>query len=158
MSDEIQITEATPQLVAAVKKHTNLGRIAGDIGAGFGSLMQALGKENVAASGPPLIVYHSLIDEEADGDIEICLPIENPISGDSEVYSRELEGGAMATTVHRGPYEGLGPVYGALVDWISENGHEVAGPPREIYLNDPQEVSPEEILTQIEFPIGSGTN
>jgi effector-binding domain-containing protein len=29
----------------------------------------------------------------------------------------------------------------------------MAGPPRELYLNDPQEVPPEEILTEIDWPI-----
>ena len=37
--------------------------------------------------------------------------------------------------------------------WISENGYEIAGPPREIYLSDPQAVVPEELLTRVELPI-----
>ncbi len=35
-------------------------------------------------------------------DVEICVPIADGISGDCEVYGRELEGGAMAASVHNG--------------------------------------------------------
>jgi effector-binding domain-containing protein len=64
----------------------------------------------------------------------------------------------MATTVHHGPYEEIAPAYHTLIGWISEHGHEIAGPPREIYLNDPQTVAPAEILTRVEFPICSEAN
>jgi effector-binding domain-containing protein len=158
MPYDVQVMEETPQLVAATKIRTSLSRIGNDIGAGFGLLMQILDREGISASGPPLIVYHHVIDEETDGDIEICVPVDGDISGDSEVYGRELEGGTMATTVHRGPYEQIAPAYRTLTGWISEHGREIAGPPREIYLNDPQIVPPEEILTRVEFPICSEAN
>ncbi len=153
MPYDVRITEAVPQLVAATRVHTNLSRIGSDIGTGFGSLMQALGRAGVNPSGAPLIVYHDVIDEETDGDIEICVPVGASFTGDAAVYSRELEGGTVATVTHRGPYEEIAPAYHTLAGWISEHGHESAGPPREIYLNDPQTVPPEELLTRVEFPI-----
>ena len=152
---DVEITEAAPKLIAATKVNTNLRRIGTDIGTGFGTLMQALGRNGVAGSGPLLIVYHSVIDEETDGDIELGVPIDQEVSVGTEVYSRELEGGLMATTMHTGPYEEIGLAYHTLTAWISEHGHEIAGPPRESYLNDPQMVQPEELLTQVEFPISS---
>ncbi|MDX2344085.1 MAG: GyrI-like domain-containing protein [Acidimicrobiia bacterium] len=47
----------------------------------------------------------------------------------------------------------MAPAYHALTSWIAEQGHEIAGPPREIYLNDPQRIPPAELLTRLEFPI-----
>ncbi len=155
MPYDVNVTEAAPQMVAANRVHTSLSRIGNDIGAGFGSLMQALGREGMAPAGPPLIVYHDVIDDTTDGDIEICVPIGGAMSDGAEVYGRELEGGTMATTVHHGPYQQIAPAYHTLTAWISEHGHDVAGPPREIYLNDPQTVPPEELLTRVEFPICS---
>ena len=153
MPDEVQVTKVSPQLIAATRAHTNLRRIGDDIGAGFGKLMQVLGPKGIAPAGAPLLVYHDMIDDETDGDIEICVPVGTPIPDGSEVYSRELEGGTVAATVHRGPYQEIGAAYHTLTAWISEHGHEIAGPPREIYLNDPQTVAPEELLTRVEFPI-----
>lgn len=155
MPYDVQIMEESPQLVAATRVRTGLGRIGNDIGTGFGALVRVLAREGVTPSGSPLIIYHDVIDEVTDGDIEICVPVDTTISGHSEVYGRELEGGAMATTVHHGPYEQISPAYHTLTGWVSEHGHEIAGPPREIYLNDPQTVPPQELLTRVEFPICS---
>lgn len=153
MPYEISIMEQTPQLVAAVKIHTNLRRIASDISSGFGILMDVLNQESLTPSGAPMILYHHMIDEETDGDIEICAPVEREFLKHENVYTRELERGTMAITVHHGPYEEIAPAYHTLTSWISENGYEIAGPPREIYLNDPRNVTPDELLTRLEFPI-----
>lgn len=158
MTHQVEITEEAPQLVAATRMPTDLQSIGSDIGKGFGLLMQALATEGVAAVGAPLIVYHDMIDQETSGDVEICVPVAKELAGDPDVYSRELEGGPMAATVHRGPYEQIGAAYHTLTVWISEHGHEIAGPPREIYLNDPQTVPPEQLLTRIEFPLCAETD
>ena len=59
----------------------------------------------------------------------------------------------MARIVHKGPYEECGPTYEKLFAWIKENNKKIVGPTREVYLNDPKDVSPEEILTEILAPI-----
>jgi len=141
-SHDVEIIEQEPQLVAAIKIHANLSRIANDIGSGFGTLVHALGREGVPIAGAPLIIYHQVIDEETDGDLEIYIPITAAFTGDEGVYSRDLEGGTMATTVHPGHYEEIAPAYHTLTGWVSKNGHGLTGPPREGYLNDPQAVPP----------------
>lgn len=153
MPYDVRIEEAKVQNVAATKVRTSLDRVADDIQRGFGTLMGALGRNQLAPIGAPLIVFHDLIDHETEGDIEICVPIAGSVEGGGEVYTRELEGGSMATTMHRGPYEQITPAYHTITGWISSQGHEIAGPPREIYLNDPRSVAPEELMTRVEFPI-----
>jgi effector-binding domain-containing protein len=158
MPYEIEITESTPQTVAAVRVRTNLRQIADDIAAGFAQLMQGLSRFDRTPSGAPLIIYHDMIDKESEGDLEICAPVAKSFEGDAGVYSRQLEGGTVATTLHHGPYEELGQAYQTLTGWIASSGYEIGGPPREIYLNDPQIVAPEELLTRVEWPVCSKTS
>ncbi len=153
MPYDVQITDVKPQLVAATKKHTNLRQIGDDIAAGFGALTHQLGREGAAPTGPPFIIYHSVIDEETDGPIELCVPVAKRLASGGDVYGRDVEGGSVATTVHHGPYEQIAAAYHTLTGWISDHGHEIAGPPREIYLNDPHTVAPEQLLTRVEWPI-----
>ena len=155
MPYEVEVIEAEPQFVAATRVHTNLARIGSDIQTGFGSLMRGMAQEGVSPAGSPLIVYHDVIDEDTDGDIELCVPIAPGFAGDADVYGRELEGGTMAITIHRGPYPEIGLAYHTLTGWVAEHGHEMAAPPREVYLNDPHTVGPEDLLTRVEFPICS---
>jgi effector-binding domain-containing protein len=153
MPYEVQVIEEAPMMIAATRVHTTLQRIGSDIGKGFGTLMQAMMAEGVAPAGAPMILFHSIIDEETDGDIEICVPIAGPFAGNPDVHGRELEGGPMATTIHHGPYEEIAPAYHTVTGWISEHGHEVVGAAREIYLNDPLVVPPHELMTRVQFPI-----
>lgn len=155
MTYEVHVTEQKPQWVAGVKIHTSLKRIAADVPTGFGALMHGLGRGGVAPIGAPMIVYHSVIDEETDGDIELCAPVKADFIGDDQVTGRELEGGKVASTVHRGPYEHISPAYHFLARWISDNGFEISGPPRETYLNDPRIVASDQLLTRIDYPICS---
>lgn len=153
MPYEVTVKSIPDRPVAAVRRHTGLSRIGADIGEGFATLMESVGRSGAQPAGPPLIVYHDVIDEQTEGDIEICFPVAGTVPSDGEVYTTVLTGGSVATTIHRGPYDQIGPAYHTLSGWIQEHGHEMAGAPREIYLNDPQSVPPEELLTEIEWPI-----
>ena len=64
-----------------------------------------------------------------------------------------LPGGHIAHVVHKGPYETCEPTYLALFAWIENKGLTICGPIREMYPNDPREVPPEEITTDIYVPV-----
>ena len=59
----------------------------------------------------------------------------------------------MVKTVHKEPYEDCTSTYEKLYDWLVQNGKKIIAPTREVYLNDPGEVPPEKILTEIYLPI-----
>ena len=149
----VEVKEVPPARVATVHVHTNLSRIGRDVEEGFGKLMMRLGSAGVFPSGPPCIVYHDVIDEDTEGDLDICIPVSQDLEPDGQVEMTEIPGGSVAFTVHRGPYDEIGPAYHTLSGWIQDHGHEMAGPPREVYLNDPREVPAEELLTEIDWPI-----
>jgi effector-binding domain-containing protein len=109
-------------------------------------------------NGAPFLIYHDVIDEQTDGSIEICVPVSAgeraPRDG---VDWKEIPGGTVATTTHRGPYAEITPAYHTVTGWIHDHGHQMTAPPREIYLNDPQTVTPEDLLTEVQFPIDEAT-
>jgi effector-binding domain-containing protein len=59
----------------------------------------------------------------------------------------------MAKIVHKRPHQECEPTYEKLFAWIEESGRRLVGPTREVYLNGPQEVPPEELLTEVYAPI-----
>lgn len=74
--------------------------------------------------------------------------------GDGDVFRDELPAGPAASTVHTGPYDGLQNAYGAVEQWIAANGHEPAGAPWEVYLNDPGDhPDPKDWKTEIFWPL-----
>jgi effector-binding domain-containing protein len=152
MPYEVTIKQVDAQRVAGYRLHTNLRKIADDIGTGFGTVVHGVGSTPIV--GAPFIVYHDVIDEQTDGDVEICVPVPPGATGDDgPVDWKDVPAATVASVVHRGPYDQIAPAYHTVSGWIQDHGHQVAGPPCEIYLNDPQQVTPEELLTEVQFPI-----
>lgn len=153
MPYEIGLETVPERTIASLRFTTTLEEIGERFGPAFGRIVGALASAGVAIEGAPLTIYHDVIDDESEGDIEVGLPCAPSFRGDGEVVASSLDGGEVAVTVHRGPYQQIGPAYHALTSWIVDRGHEPAGPPREIYLNDPNEVPEAELRTRVEWPV-----
>lgn len=155
MPYEITLETAEARLIAGVTIRTNLKRIANDMQTGFGQLMQGLMQHRCETVGPPMSIYYDVLDEDNEGSVGICTPVSAAVTGNDNFHSKELPGGRIVTTVHHGPYEELSSAYHSVFAWMAEQGHELSDAPREIYLNDPRTVSPQELLTKLEFPIAA---
>jgi effector-binding domain-containing protein len=154
MAYEVKVREVVPQPVLSVRTRTSLAQIADLMGAAFGEMFGYLFQAGAQPAGPPCSIYHDPEFREDDLDVEICVPVDRPLPPQGRVQMSELPGGTVAYTLHVGPYDGVGPAYQAVTTWIQEHGHETAGPPRETYLNGPDEVKdPSEYRTEIIWPI-----
>lgn len=149
------ITKQVPdQHVASLTMTTGMATIGEDIAAGFATLMGALTRTANQPAGAPFIIYHDVIDEQTDGDVEICIPVRaGTLAGHDDVDVKAVPGATVAATTHRGPYGEVAPAYHTVTGWIQDHGHQIAGPPREIYLNDPRLVIADDLLTEVQFPL-----
>lgn len=156
MPYEITVKNVPAQTVAGLTKRVTHATVGAEIAGAFPTLMHSVMGGGAQPTGAPFIIFHDVIDEETDGDIEVCLPVSggDAISGD--VVVRDIAGGPVASTVHTGRYSEVGPAYHALLSWIADHGHATVDGPREIYLNDPNEVGEDEQLTEIQWPIDTG--
>ncbi len=66
-----------------------------------------------------------------------------------------IAGGKTAVLTYKGPYSGIHAAYHSLFgNWLPESGEEPADEPcYEIYLNDPRNTAPEDLLTEICLPL-----
>lgn len=150
---DVRTRAVAAQQVAAVRRHTSMTTIGDDIAAGFDQVDAALETVGIRRDERPFIVFHGWIDDMTGGDIEICTPVATPFHGVEEVYGAEVPGGTIASTIHRGSYDEMAAAYAAVITWMDEHGLEPCGPPREYYLNDLETTKPDELLTEIAFPI-----
>lgn len=154
MPYDVALKQAPEQWVASWTTRTTMAAVGDDVGRGFGAVVGALGAAGAHPAGAPFIVYHDVIDEQTDGTIEVCVPVPPGVQAPSgEVEWKQAPGGTVAWTTHRGPYDEISPAYHTLTGWVQEHGHRLAGPPREVYLNDPQSVAQEDLLTEVHFPV-----
>lgn len=108
----------------------------------------------VTVSGPLMFIMHDREYKEKDADIEIAVPITGePILKDPAIMKKELPPMRVVSVVHKGPYGEVGPSYDAAFKYITDNGFKMAGPTRELYLNSPDEVKEEDLLTEVQVPV-----
>lgn len=100
-------------------------------------------------------IYHDGEYRDHDIDVEICQAVVEAKSDSSRVQFKQVSAVPTAACVlHRGPYETIGLAYGALGQWIDQNGWQIVGPPRESYIDGIwNKENPHEWLTEVQIPI-----
>jgi AraC family transcriptional regulator len=154
--EEITVVEVKPPRVLGMRKRGKYEMIATMLP----HLCEFAFAREVQMIGPPIFICHEMTVEEAMeadeagiADVEVAIPVAGTVEETEEIKAYELPGGKMAKTVHKGPYEECGPTYENLFAWLAAKRKKIVAPTREVYLNDPHEVPPEEILTEIYAPI-----
>ncbi len=141
------------QPVLSIRTVTTVGglpRVLGDI---YGAVARRLGTLREYPAGPPFAAYYNM-DMEAL-DVEGGFPVSRTLAGEGDVEGREIPAGLAATCVHVGPYATMQETYEELTAWMESEGLEPTGIVYEFYLNDPSSTPPEELETEIVFPLKS---
>jgi effector-binding domain-containing protein len=126
---------------------------------GYGSLYQWVEHYGLKPTGMPEALYLTIPDvtPEAEAEWELWAPIAGgagETGPDEQGFGvKRIEPEVVASDVHKGPYQSVREVYDRLFSWIEEHGYQVVGPPREIYYSDPEEVPPEEHVTEVQMPV-----
>ncbi|MET0234194.1 MAG: AraC family transcriptional regulator [Kibdelosporangium sp.] len=110
----------------------------------------------LAMTGPPFARY----PEVSMGSLvlEAGVTIAEPAPGEpgDGIEAITIPAGAVAVTIHKGPYERLQETHQAVEAWMRDEGLLSAGPPRETYLTDPGDhPDPETWETEIAQPVRS---
>ena len=160
MSSHIEVTvkktePRTMAFVAMKGPYTNIGEA-------FGRLYVWIGQKGYIPAGPPSGTYFNA-PEQVPAD-ELLWELHSPIAGDvtpsgpdeQGLGVKRVEGADVAATMHKGRYEDVGGTVHALEAWIAENGYQIVGPYEEVYLSEPDKTPPEELLTELRFPVRKG--
>lgn len=155
--DEIEIVELPAQAVLGLRRRGPYLEIPEMLMEVFAVIME----KGAIPAGPPVFICHETAMTEVeqavaagDADLEVAFPVANRVKPEGDVAYYELPEGRFAKVLHRGPYERCTATYERLYAGLAERGLAITGPIREYYLNDPAEIAPEEILTEILAPVG----
>ncbi|WP_094227819.1 MerR family transcriptional regulator [Methanolobus psychrotolerans] len=111
-------------------------------------------RSNIKITGPCMFICHDEEYRETDAEIEVAIPISGSISiDDLDVNLTTLPAARVVSAIHTGPYNEVGVAYTHLFEYMKEHGLEPAGPSRSLYINDPDEVPEEELMTEVQLPV-----
>ncbi len=152
MSYTCELKQQTAQPALSVRTHAAAQDLPQLFGKAFGAIMQYLGELGEQPTGMPYAAYYNM--DMQNLDVEIGFPVARKIPGKAEIQPSEFPGGKLASVMHIGPYDQVGPAYDALTQWVKENGYEATGVAYELYYSEP-DTPPQEIRTEIVFPLKS---
>lgn len=149
--NEVNIINTTEQSALSIRGKVKIADISQYMGKVYEELIMEMRSNGWQCSGPPFAYYHSWDGDEIEVDCGI--PVDSATTGTERVRRFTLPAVRAARTVHIGPYMDIVKTYQSVERWIRDQGHEPADYMWESYLNDPTEVMPEKLMTEIVWPI-----
>jgi len=106
------------------------------------------------AVGPTGAIFPDPVHDEEAVHMTVFVPVSHPLASKGRIVADRVEGGLAATVMHRGPYTLLHRSYEQLVSWMQRHGHEMTGPPREVFRRGPLDIAdPNGYETEVIWPI-----
>lgn len=130
---DVVLRAVSPHLMASIRRPLDAGGVT--VTALFEELEATVAQYGARAPLPPLMLYHDAEFPEHAEDIEVMVPVQEPLPTDGRVATRELPGHeSMACLIHTGRYDGLPQALSVLLRWIEHNQCAILGPTRELFL------------------------
>ncbi|MFY0594455.1 SRPBCC family protein [Roseivirga sp.] len=138
-----------------VNSTCTMEKIGDQMGADFGKLHAYKSANEGTAFGDVFCIYHKWDMVKRQVSYTACLGVDKAVNGEAGFVSGEVPATKVYVLRHIGPYEHLGNAWSTLESMKrgKEFKHVKGIHPFEHYVNDPQEVSPEELITDIHFAI-----
>ncbi len=142
---EIAVTESPSMHVLASRQVMGVK----DFGNYYGILYERMVKEDLTPDGLCGAVYYDEVFDPESSDIELIVGVREAGKADKTMEKR-----LCAKTVHKGAYSSLPDAYGALVEWIGQNGYVWDGEPFELYTKTQfDRLAPKDWETEVYFPV-----
>lgn len=151
---EIRERDIPEQTVVTEQRHVQVAELTGFIGAAMGRLEAVVARHGGFAAAP-FVIYHGEVNEDSDGPVEVCIPID-PARATADIAARR-------EPAHREAYVTLKKAqvafpqilsaYDTVATWIGREGKRMTASPREVYFADMDTAGPDEPVCDVAFPI-----
>jgi effector-binding domain-containing protein len=154
MEYDVRLEQVSSRPLAVVRRRASLQELPRVVPAACGTVWNVVRVQRIPGAGRHVAVY-------LDGQInlEVGVELESPFAGHGEVIGSSTPAGAVATTVHFGPYGQLHEAHRAIREWCANHGHALAGPNWEIYGHwmDEWNSDPSKIRTDVFYLLAAET-
>ncbi|MDC7126551.1 MAG: GyrI-like domain-containing protein [Spirochaetales bacterium] len=133
----------------SVRTSCSVDKLPQTLGKAYDEVAALFGTDKITCTGAPFVIYYNM--DMQNLDIEAGFPVSGATKDYGNVKRSRLPGGEQATAQHKGSYETLEKTYNALTEFCKENNKVPEDFMYEEYLNEPEKVSPDELLTNIYF-------
>ncbi|MGP3975147.1 MerR family transcriptional regulator [Streptomyces sp. 8N114] len=146
----VALREESPQRVALVR---DLATSPYDIGRATSHCVARL-LPLLDSARPPRLTGLFPLDMDEQVPVAVAAALDDGVRAPESTAVDLLPGGVFACATHLGPYAQVSLTAHALLAWCAERGHDLAGPLREVYVNDPATTPPDQLVTRLMVPVG----
>ncbi|WP_123745649.1 MerR family transcriptional regulator [Saccharothrix texasensis] len=151
---EVKQREVPDQVVLTEQRHLLQPALVDWIDSSTGRLVKAA-QDHGGVSGAVFVVYHGEVNEDSDGPVEACVPIDaaEPPDGVAARLEAAHREAYVRLTKAQVAFPQILSAYDAVATWIKENGHAIHDAPREVYFADFDAAGPDDEVCDVAFPM-----
>src|ERR1051326_4672235 len=127
MHYQIELIDSVPTTTAVIRSRVPAKELGQFVPAACGEVWSFIRSAKLPRPGRHTSLYL------ADGLVEVGAEVSEPFVGNERIHCSQLPAGAVATTVHFGPYQKLTNAHSAIREWCAKHGRECSGISWEIY-------------------------
>ena len=145
----MEVKEVQEQSTLHVREITPVSKLSQLMSRVYPEIAAYAGRKGLTLTGPPYAMYYNM-DMDAL-DVEVGFPVASTDEGEGQLKRGTLPAGKIAAALHKGSYDSIGETYNSLTSFVQDQNLTPSGLCYEFYLNDPGQVKPEELRTEICF-------
>ncbi|MFE0582560.1 MerR family transcriptional regulator [Streptomyces sp. NPDC058874] len=152
---EIKEREVPQQLVLTEQRHITPEELPDWIPAALGRLAQ-VAHAHGGFFDHPFVIYHGEVNEDSDGPVELCVPVDPARAGLLPAASRTEPAHTQAytrLTKAQTAYPQILSAYDAVYAWAQREARTTAAAPREVYFADWSGIGPADPACDIAVPL-----
>jgi DNA-binding transcriptional MerR regulator len=151
---EVHEREVPEQTVLTEQRHVRVPELGEWLPTSIGRLVE-VAQSHGGVAAPVFVIYHGEVNEDSDGPVEVCVPIDQGAATNGEPTRQEPAHREAYTRITKAQveYPQILSAYEAVDHWIRHEGRSVAGSPREVYFANWDEASATDEVCDIAFPV-----
>lgn len=153
---KVETREVPEQKLLSLERRTLADELPAVIGRSGQALFDHIGGSGgVEPTGTMLVIFHGIVTLDADGPVEIAVPVTGDPQpfGEARVRIEPAHQEAFTrVTKQQMEFPAILGAYDSVEAWLKQNGKKVAGPPREVYFGDWDALGPDDEACDISWP------
>jgi effector-binding domain-containing protein len=148
---DCSLTDVTETPYLYVKRSATMDPddISNKMGAAFHDVWGFMQSNGIEPAGPALSVYYTHAEGRMDFRAGFVVARDQMGKAAGAIKADVTPAGRVLHFTHKGPYATLRDHYSDLMAYADAQGLRIGAPAWELYLNDPGQVAPEDLLTEV---------
>lgn len=155
VAHEVKVREVPERKFLSIEERTLADALPGLIQRNADSLLDHARETAVEVTGPIIVVYHGQVSMDADGPVEVCLPVAGLVEpfGNARVRLEPAHQEAYArVTKAEVAYPKILEAYDSVAAWLHALGKRMTMSPREVYFAEWSDLGEDDPACDVAFP------